>query len=362
MKKYLRFTVFLFALSFLVSGTADAQNKYKRRKNKSRAVSNYRGGSVGGKFRPYPWLGGNINALNYYGDLAPINRWASTDISFTRPGFGAEAGYLFMPNLALRGSFNWGRLTGNDATADLNSEEDAPRYYRNLSFRNDIWELNVGAKIFIFPEMNGPSFRRQFNFFAYLGVGAISHSPKGQVPEYDYQTFGIDAASNGAPTLPQAGEWVSLRDLGTEGQLLDGGTGVYSTLRFMANVSIGASLRLPSNFNAEVEIGLRSAFTDYLDDVSTTYVDYARFDNDLSRIMADRGAERVEVRSGDNRPVDNEIVTLDGGQYHTAGLIGGGIEGARRGNPDQNDYYLMTQIRLVYIIPKAKRRRRAKFR
>lgn len=361
------FLVFaLFLATVLVTEDAVAQrgNKYKRRKNKSKNISNYRGGRVGGKFRPYSWAGASINALNYYGDMAPINRAASTDISFTRPGFGLSYSYLYHQHFAVRGNFNWGLLRGDDSTSDFNEEENAPRYYRNLSFRNSILELNAGVQVYLFPEYNGPSYRNAFNFYLFVGVGGMLHNPKGLVPEYDYQRYGPDAANIAAAQddrPPQAGEWVSLRDLGTEGQNLLDGASVYSRMELIIPVAIGATMRLPGNFNAAFEIGYRHTFTDYLDDVSGNYVDYNRFENRLSRIMADRSGEPIAAATGEERAIGG-LIGQRADDYYSLISVGGGTSNAVRGNPEDDDVYLVTQIRVTYIIPYAVRRRKAKFR
>jgi hypothetical protein len=357
----------LFLAGILITEDAMAQrgNKYKRRKNKSKNISNYRGGVVGGKFRPYSWAGASINALNYYGDMAPLNRAASTDISFTRPGFGLSYSYLYHQRFAVRGNLSWGLLRGDDNTADFNEEANAPRYYRNLSFRNNIWELSGGVQAYLFPEFNGPTYRNAFNFYLFVGVGVISHNPKGLVPEYDYQRYGPDAANIPAAQddrPPQAGEWVSLRDLGTEGQNLLDGASVYSRMELVIPVAIGATVRLPGNFNAAFEIGYRHTFTDYLDDVSGSYVDYNRFENRLARIMADRSGEPVAAVTGVERAVGGQITEKYPEYWAHRDIGGGAAEGSIRGNPNDDDVYLVTQIRLTYIIPYQIRRRQAKFR
>jgi hypothetical protein len=86
---------------------------------------------------------------------------------------------------------------------------------------------------------------------------------------------------------------------------------------------IGGRINVSPFFNVAVEVGWRKTFTDYLDDVSTDYLDY----NSLSgtrQLLADRGPEL-----GYNpRP-----------------------EGAVRGNPDKNDSYALYSVRIEYYLP-----------
>ena len=213
----------------------------------------------------------NVNALNYFGDLAPLNQAASTDISFTRPGFGAALGYRFSPTMSFRGALSWGRIKGDDFTSDPQDEASAPRYARNLSFRNDIKELQAGFEYYIMPTSGGITTRARMNAYVFFGVAVFHHEPRGKVPQFDYQ------ANNTSDELSQSGEWVKLRPLGTEGQFLDGSSvKPYSQFQLSIPIAIGVRMALPGPFDAGVEFGYRFLFTDYIDDVSGTYVNLDR--------------------------------------------------------------------------------------
>jgi hypothetical protein len=356
----------LLILFCVVSEDAFAQRrtKYSRRKNKNKAIDHYKGG-FRGQFRNYQYFGVGINALNYYGDLAPVNRAGSSDISFTRPGLGLMWGYRFHPASSFRVNFNYGRLKGDDFTSDPNDPESAARYVRNLSFRNDIKEFNAGFNFYFFPDNRGPSYRTPINIYLFVGAGFFLHEPKGKVPDIDYQGNGE------AP--PSAGEWINLRPLGTEGQNLDiEGVGeVYSPFQFNIPIALGAMLRLPGPFNAHIEFGYRFVFTDYLDDVSTNYVNLELFDDPLARIMSDRSSEEVAVWNGETRLIESVPVNFGSSTYNIGGgtteALQGPLRGANdlaiRGNPNSNDMYFVTQIKLTYIVQQgSKRRRTAKFR
>jgi len=356
------FLVVIFLFSALDS---DAQrrrrNKYRKRKVRHKNISHYRGGSVGGKFRPYSFVSFNLNALNYYGDLAPLANATSTDISWTRPGAGVNIGYKFSPYAAFRAGFNYGRITGNDNVSNPNSPNDAPRYMRNLSFRNDIKEFQMGFELYFLPNHGGPNVRQRINAYLFVGGAVFAHNPKGLVPDKDYTTGGTTPA-------PDAGKWVALRPLGTEGQNIKG-VGVtkkYSLIQPAIPVAIGAKLRLPGPFDLGFEVSYRFLFTDYLDDVSANYVPFDKFTDPLARIMSDRSAEPFNVSTRKPRDVKVSSMTLsDGVTYYSWGDIGGGIANsdtkpAQRGNPHHNDTYLMTTIRLTWILGKT--RRTAKFR
>jgi len=359
-------SLLLFVLTIAMLGLADnaeaqRKNKYKVRRKTNKKVSHYKGGIRGfGRFEPYIFVGGNVNAGNYFGDLAPVNKAASTDVSFTRPGFGGWVGYKFHHSMAVTAGINWVRVFGDDFTSDPNSEESFARYARNLSFRNDIKEFRVALQIFLFPNYGGPNQRLPFNAYLSLGAAVYHHEPRGKVPEFDYQREGINATT----PAPNAGEWVKLRPLGTEGQNL-GIVEPYKNIGFSIPIAIGAQMRIPNTkLTGGLEFGLRYLFTDYIDDVSTNYVNLDRFgDDDLARIMSDRASVPVSSK-GEARDLTGLNIINNHGQghnYYIEGNIGSGIDGSVRGNPGDNDMVFVTQIKVSYVLGGTKRRR-AKYR
>ncbi|WP_436514721.1 hypothetical protein [Ekhidna sp. To15] len=357
-------SLLVIILSVAMLGLADnaeaqRRNKYKARRQTNKKVSHYKGGVRGyGRFEPYYFVGANINAGNYFGDLAPVNKAASTDVSFTRPGFGLYGGYKFHHSIAVTAGLNWVRVFGDDFASDPGSENSFARYARNLSFRNDIKEFRVAVQIFLLPNYGGPSQRLPFNAYLSVGAAVFHHDPQGKVPDADYQT-----AQDGSVAAPQAGEWVKLRPLGTEGQNL-GIVEPYKSIEFAIPVAIGAQMRIPNTqLTAGLEFGFRYLFTDYIDDVSTNYVGLDQFTDPLARIMSDRGSVPVSSK-GEARDLTNlRIVQNNFGtaSYFIEGNVGTGIDGSVRGNPDNNDMIFVTQIKVSYVLG-GTTRKRAKYR
>jgi hypothetical protein len=362
---------FLLIGLFLADPAMGQRNPYKKRRGGGKSVSKYKGSARGGIFRPYEYVGFGLNAMNYYGDLAPLAKAASTDVSFTRPGFGFTYGIRFHPQASMRVNYNFGRIKGDDISSQAES-----RYARNLSFRNNINELNVGFNLYFFEDRGSSSFRNPINAYLFVGGGFFFHDPQGRVPEYDYQLYGPSAAEEGAPGLEQAGEWVKLRTLRTEGQGGDfeGAQDPYKPFQWQIPINLGAMFAIPRTpFNVHIEFGYRFIFTDYLDDVSTNYVSLDRFDNDLARIMSDRGVEPTNGFGNVTRELPRIVQQPfeDGSSYFIAGDVGSGIQGSIRGNPLDADMYFVTQVKLTYIPPPngilealgiKKRRGNAKFR
>lgn len=327
-------------------------------KKKEKSYSKYSGGTVGYRgvgITKYSTVGFSINAMNYFGDIAPAPKRISTDYSFTRAGFGLTFGHVVHPNAAIRAALNWGTLRGEDfKTADPSESEDVGRYIRNSHFRNTILEFSIGAEFNLIPNSGGSKNRFPLNPYIFLGIAVFKHNPQAIAPEFDLQ---------GNP-LSEAGQWVDLQPLGTEGQNIEGSEiKPYGLVQFAIPIGLGVKLRLPGNFDANIEIGFRQTLTDYLDDVSNRYPDLGALDSELARAISDRGTESTSVLSGSQR--DPAFVTVgqftsptNGQVYNVGGNYGN--DGVR-GSPKDKDIYVITQLRLVYLLDH-KTRKKGKFR
>src|SRR5687767_14191468 len=209
MKKFL--SLMVVALLFLSAQEAHSQLNRKAIKKNNRRISHFKGKKFHfGKEKIYSTLGISINALNYYGDLAPRPSRFSTDISFTRPGLGISFTHRFGPRYSLTAGFMYGTLKGSDVESAA-GEAGIFRYSRNLSFRNRIKELSVVATFDLFENQATYISRVLWTPYAFIGVAGFHHNPQAQAPATDL---------NGQP-LPDAGKWVNLQPLGTEGQHSD---------------------------------------------------------------------------------------------------------------------------------------------
>lgn len=260
--------------------------------------------------------------------------------------------FKFHHSLAVRAAFNYGRLVGDDLTADPNSMEDEARYYRNLSFRNDIKELSVGLEIYLLPNYGGPQNRLPINGYVFLGVAFFHHEPTAFVPDLEFQTD----FNNGTP-VDQAGGWVNLRKLGTEEQNFGEGK-KYSPIQFAIPIALGAELSLSSSISIGLELGFRKLFFDHLDD-GGSYADLDKFTDPTARVLSDRSLEPTSAWKGDARTIPSNhpnLNTFDSGQsYWVSGFLGSGVStynngtSSVRGNPADGDTYFITQIKVTYI-------------
>jgi len=332
--------LFLIALGF----GAEAQVARKDIRKNNKRVSDFHGRKTGfGHDKKYSAIGFSVNSLNYYGDMAPTSSAASTDISFTRPGFGVSYAYRLSPIFTLQAQFMYGGLRGSDAeSADKNDLSNGIyRYKRNLSFRNRISELSAVTVVDLFGNLGNYVSRVRWTPYLYLGIAGLTSNPKALAPATDLE---------GDP-LPEAGQWVALRPLGTEGQHstlapTDANFGIepYSKVVVAIPFGFGARLRLTETVDLWADLGFRYAFTDYLDDLSQNYVDLGVLSSELARSMSYRTGELNLGPSNESSYVGRNGVT-----YTTENGYGREHPDNARGGK-QNDLYMVTSVRLTYVL------------
>ena len=192
-------------------------------------------------------FGVGLGAGHYFGDLntrAWLNRSKMAASVFFRKNFGNY--------IAARIGVSYARL----GYSDIYNTHNEYMYRRNLSFNSNVWELALQGDFNFFRFMPGEP---GFNFTPYItfGAGIFSYDP------YTYLR----------------GEKVFLRPLGTEGQ----GNAAYperkqySSMGISLPIGVGIKYSLNERMNIGFEILHRLTNTDYLDDVSTIYVDAAIF-------------------------------------------------------------------------------------
>ncbi|MEY4930104.1 MAG: hypothetical protein RI909_828, partial [Bacteroidota bacterium] len=269
----------------------------------------------------------------------------STDISFTRPALALSFMHRFGPRYTFLGQFMYGTLRGADAeSADFgNLENGKYRYQRNLSFRNRIKELSMVAYFDLFENDATYLSRVKWTPFVYVGVTGFLHNPQAIAPATDL----LGAA------LPEAGQWIDLRPLGTEGQYstlepTDANTGIkpYSKFQLAIPIGVGARFRINDVMDFWAEIGFRYTFTDYLDDVSNNYVDLGVLNSPLAKAMSYRSNELP----ADQLPTLQSYVARDGNTYKTINGYGREFFSNVRGSKEDRDIYMVTSLRLTYII------------
>jgi hypothetical protein len=251
-----------------------------------------------------------VGAGHYFGDL-------NTRASLNRPKFSAGAFYIkqFNNYIGLKIAANYARL----GYSDIYSKNKTQRR-RNLSFNSNIWEFSASGQFNFFhfnPGVDG------YNFTPYvsLGVGIFSYDP------YAYL----------------AGNKYYLRPLGTEGQgsSLYPNRKQYGTIAGCFPLSVGLKYALTEGTNVFAEVGYRFTTTDYLDDVSTTFVGEEPF------VYPSSDPTVPPSVVGPDGQV-NPAYLLSDRSYETGTRIG--IKDRQRGNSQQKDAYVLAQIGVSFNI------------
>ena len=335
----------------------DAEAQYKRRKrsaygyqkNSQKKFSKYSGGRVGysGVGNPkYATVGVSINTTSYFGDLSASPGKFSTDYigAMVPDGLGLTYSKVMYPGIFFRGGFNWGNIKGEDyrdeSKVDGNDPSDRGRYARNYHFKNSILELSAGFEADLIPSNSGARGRFPVNPYVFVGVAGFYHNPKAKAPA-------TDQAGN---DTGKGRQWVALHPLKT-------GTEDYSKFQLAVPIGLGSKFKVSRYFDVNLEFGLRYTFFDYLDDVGGNYRDLASFDDPLARAMSERGGETSALLSNKPRTLSTYETRNNGNGFYYASQNGDYFVGENYfpGKPrggKTNDFYVMTQIRLVYILDK----------
>ena len=244
-------------------------------------------------------LGGLLGGSNYQGDLTPSSTIAS--FGSTRLAAGGFVRYNINDYLGIRANVQYCRLTASDQNS-----KDLARQGRNLSFRSDILEAALLGEINIlgFQPYN---FQKVFSPYLFGGIALFHFNPKAA-----YQN-----------------QWVALQPLGTEGQGLAAFPERKKYARTQISIPVGAGIKyaLTEAWTVGLELGIRKTFTDYLDDVSSTYIEDAVLRAGNGNLAADLANRTGEYLKAEPTPF---------------------ATGAVRGNEAQKDWYLIGRFTISY--------------
>jgi len=173
---------------------------------------------------------------------------------------------------------------------------------RNLSFNSSILEGAIEAEFNFFGFITGDKTHR---YTPYLlgGIGAFTFDP--------YTTYN--------------GQKYYLQPLGTEGQNAGYSDRKYSSVAACFPIGVGVKYWIKGGINLTMEIADRLTSTDYLDDVSATYVGLDKFPaNSVAAALQDR-----------SNHVNNPTNTL-------------GEAGKQRGNTSSYDQYMLAIVSISF--------------
>ncbi len=245
-------------------------------------------------------FGFTIGAAHYFGDINP-----GASINRPKPALGIFYLKQFNNYLGMRVSAHFAQLGYSDTSSKNEFQKK-----RNLSFNTTIWELAVHGDFNFFKFIPGDP-DHAFTPFITIGAGLFTYDP------YAYLY----------------GRKVFLRALGTEGENIgytDASGNLrkpYGNMAFCFPIGFGIKYNVSNKVNLSFQVTQRLTTTDYIDDVSSTYVGANKFPALPDGIPSD--AQRLQDRS-----------------YERGNAIG--EEGRQRGWSKQKDQYIIAELGLSF--------------
>ena len=259
-----------------------------------------------------------VGTSHFMGELGGANDIGSSgikgfkDLEFklTRPAVYAGYRFYLSPMFAVKGDFTYARLNGDDA---LTTERF--RQNRNIHFRSPMIELSGRIEFYPLKEYFGHLYRsngvlgksvNRLRPYTFIGVGGFWFNPK--------------AKYNGS--------WEKLQPLQTEGV-------EYKRIAVSMPFGVGLKYAITKQLSVGIEMALRYTSSDYLDDVSSVYVDKSASDAKTQYLA---------------NPTINSIETFVDGNY----VYNPTAPGMQRGDINNKDAFLLTLITVNYKFLKGK--------
>ena len=229
---------------------------------------------------------------NYNGDLQE-KRFT---LQQAKGVIGAGATFNLTDRLSGRADYTFGHIGADDKRSTK-----AGMIARNLNFTSRVYELSLLGE-YDLRNLN----EHKFSPYVFLGIGLFHFSP--------YTTDAV-------------GRKVYLSGLSTEGQGVIPGKKEYRRTDFNIPLGGGIKYALSDDIRLGFELGLRVLKTDYLDDVSSVYVD-------RNTLVTARGQTAVDFAFRGDELKNNP-------QPYPAG-------GTLRGNNKVNDFYYFGLFRVDF--------------
>ncbi|MDX2045263.1 MAG: DUF6089 family protein [Chitinophagaceae bacterium] len=234
---------------------------------------------------------------NYQGDLQA----KKYTLNQAKLAVGLGLSYKVTSHFSIRGTLNTGKIQAEDKKSNSQLLRK-----RNLGFRSPILDASLVGQYHLFDLEY-----KRFTPYAMAGVSLFRFKPH---------------------TFDTLGNKINLQPLSTEGQGLPQypDRKPYQLTQFAIPLGVGVKFVVSETVTLGWEIGLRKTFTDYLDDVSTTYVDYITLLNAKGQQAVDIAYRGDEVKDGDPfYPVD----------------------GTQRGGSKQKDWYYFSGVTATIKFP-----------
>ncbi|MBC7888674.1 MAG: hypothetical protein H7Z13_12405 [Ferruginibacter sp.] len=256
----------------------------------------------------------NFGPTFFLGDLGGHRGKGTTfikdvNIQLTKVMKGAFISFYPTDWFGFRIAAQYTYVEGRDELINTKGEDELYRKQRNLDFKSNMFEAYAAAEIFplMLFNINKEDYDPRYRPYFFIGAGMFKYNPKGTITD-----------QNGNVT------WFDLKPLRTEGQ----GFAEYPKRKpyslTQLNIPLGGGIKYLASerVNIAFELLYRKTFTDYIDDLSTDYVDPDLFDKYLD-------------------PADAIIARQINDKAFTSYIPGSPrfVPGYQRGNPKNMDAY-----------------------
>jgi hypothetical protein len=277
------------------------------------------------------YLSFNFGLSNYLGDIGANSSLSDQFIKnnhFTNQTFmyGISLTKNWREAVGLRFSYHAGKVAASDSDVPYKDPNDVSYdiYKRNLDFTTKLSEWSAMIEIYLFKILNRKKglFQSALQPYGLLGIGRFTFNPQGSYYDEISQDYVL----------------VDLAPLKTEGQgmLEYADRKPYQLTQTNIPFGVGINYLLGAKTSMSFEFVGRKLFTDYLDDVSTTYIDPSVYRNYFS-------GEDLEIA----QLMTNKSAIIDPNQPYGVG--------GQRGNSKNNDFYYSFNIKLNIQINKVKK-------
>ena len=262
-------------------------------------------------------VGGSIGIMNAFTDLGGkkgVGKKFIKDLNWknSRPSFSVYTTATYKYAIAGRLEGTFGSIRAYDSILKPVKTTTYGRYERNLSFKSTITDIQLAIEVHpLFFKNYEDGDPPRISPYAVAGIGYFSFDPQANLN----------------------GHWYSLQPLHTEGQGFKEYPNRKNYKLKQINFPIGAGFKYEVNsfINARLELVYRILTTDYLDDVSTTYIDGSVFPNHLSSGMA-AIAQQLYDRQSELDPTHDTAI------------------GGQRGDPSNKDAFFSIQLKIGMIL------------
>jgi hypothetical protein len=311
MNRFFYIVVTLFLLNSCVV-TSQAQNYFYNDKYFDSPLLIEVGASVGG-----------MNCLTDLGGRKGIGKKFIKDITLKNTNVAGSfyIAALFKNKVAIRLEASFGQVEAADSVLKKVSASTYGRYERNLSFRSSISEFALTVELhpfYILHNYNEDETSEPPTLSPYFvaGIGLLKFNPQAKL----------------------LNNWIDLQPLSTEGQGFKEypNRKPYKLTAISFPVGLGVQYELSALINLRAEFLYRFLNTDYLDDVSSNYIDPALYSTYLN-----------------GNKYENALLLND--RQPQLNINNKATPGGQRGNPKNNDAFFSFNIKMGLVLGRKRR-------